>query len=298
MNTSNNARHLIVLSLSLAVVACSPAAANDTKPKLPPRPQKVATPLPARLSDAPGDSTAPRRLALTGQTRASRESAVATTTSGLVDRVLFRAGDFVKAGQVLVRIDPRTASLAVAQAEAALETAKTQAAGALRERKRLEQVGPRGAVPQVDVDRATTASQAAAAQVAQAEAALAMAKKNLSDTVIRAPFAGLVLSRNVDEGEWLNTMSNGVVARIADVDPLEIALQAPEHRLTDLADGDTMQVRFTATGQSVDAKVSRIVRAIDPRTRSFEVVLSVPNPERAYAPGLFAEASLLEGAKL
>jgi membrane fusion protein (multidrug efflux system) len=115
--------------------------------------------------------------------------------------------------------------------------------------------------------------------------------------VIKAPFAGLVLARSVDEGEWLNTMSNGVIGHLADVDPLEIALEAPEHLLMKIHPGDAMKVRFAATGQTVDAKVTRVVRAVDPRTRSFEVVAEVKNADRALAPGLFAEASLVEGAK-
>lgn len=289
MNTNTK---LAVLLFTTLASACSAAAADDTKPHLPPRPEKKTTPLPEQLAPADSSKREVAGVGLTGRTRASRESALATTISGPVAEVLFESGDFVKRGQILVRIDSKAARIAVDQADAALQTAQTQAAGALRERKRLEKVGPRGAVPQIDVDRATTAHQTSQAQVLQAQAALAMAKKSRDDTVIRAPFAGLVLARSVDEGEWLNTMSNGVVARIADVDPLEVALEAPEHLLEKIAIGDRMEVRFAATGQTVTAKVSRVVRAIDPRTRSFEVVAEVPNPERTLAPGLFAEARL------
>jgi len=296
MNTTNALKVTLLFTAALGAAACSRAEADPKRPDLPPRPDKRVQPLPDNLAAAEGQakSALPRGVGLTGRTRAHRESALATTSSGRVAQVLFEAGDFVKAGQVLVRLDAELAKLQVAQAKAALQTVRTQAAGALRERKRLEKVGPEGAVPRADVDRAVTAQETTAAQVAQAEAALALAEKGLADTAIRAPFSGLILARNTDEGEWVNTMSNAVVGRLADIDPLEIALEAPEHLLMKIHEGDTMKVRFAATGQTVDAKVSRVVRAVDPRTRSFEVVAEVKNADRALAPGLFAEARLTE----
>lgn len=283
-----------LLTLGIAASACTQADA-ETKPSLPPKPDKKVSPLPERLADSSRTrSAAARGVALTGRTRPNRVSNLATTASGRVDDVRFEVGDHVKAGAVLVRLDNRQARLSIAQAEAALATARAQAAGAERARARLDKAAPQGAVTKADLDRAVTGQDIAEAQVAQAEVALAMAKKGLEDTVIRAPFEGLVLERHADPGEWVNTMSNAVVAKIADVDPLEIALEAPEHLLGKIASGDRLSVRFSATGQSVDAKVSRVVDAVDPRSHSFEVIAEVDNAEHRLAPGLFAEASLVK----
>lgn len=284
-----------LLTLAFAGSACAKA---DAEPNaiLPPRPERTVTPLPARLVPAENKVVKAEGVSITGRTRANRESSVATARAGRVDQVKFQVGDYVEAGAIMVRLDAAQVNLAVDSAKAALRTAEAHAAGALRERKRLEKVGPQGAVPVADVERATTAHEVAQAQVAQAAAGLALAQRSVTESVIRAPFSGLVLERSADEGEWLNTMAGGVIARVADVDPLEIALQAPEHLLTEISVGDEMQVRFSATGQTATAKVRRVVRAVDPMTRSFEVVAEVPNSDRKLAPGLFAEARLVKGS--
>jgi len=279
----------ILLTVVLGGLSCAKAEAEPNV-NLPPRPERRSQPLPKRLVEPKAQVAKRSGLALTGRTRANRVSSISTMRAGLVDAVNFKAGDYVKQGAVLVRLDSAQARLQVQASEAALRTAQAQAAGALRERTRLQKVG--GAVPTADVDRAVTASDIARAQVAQAEAGLALAKKNVTDSVIRAPFSGLLLKSTANPGEWLNTMSGGVVAEFADVDPLEIALQAPEHMLGKINVDDEMQVRFAATGQTVSAKVRRIVRSVDPTTRSFEVVAEVPNAARELSPGLFAEAQL------
>lgn len=279
----------ILMTLALGAASCAQAEAEPNV-NLPPKPERRSQPLPPRLVKPDAQASKARGLALTGRTRANRVSHIATMRPGLVDAVNFKAGDYVKKGAVLVRLDSVQARLQVKASQAALQTAQAQAAGALRERTRLEKVG--GAVPTADVDRAVTASDIARAQVAQAEAGLALAKKNVADSAIRAPFSGLLLQSKANEGEWLNTMAGGVVAEFADVDPLEIALQAPEHMLGKINVEDEMEVRFAATGQTVTAKVRRIVRSVDPTTRSFEVVAEIPNADRELSPGLFAEAQL------
>lgn len=282
-----------LLTFSLAGATACEKADAEPKPTLPPRPEKKSTPLPSRLADSSArPSAATRGVGLTGRTRAHRVSKLATTASGRVDKVTFEVGDFVKAGEIMVRLDAEQARLSLASAEAALATAKAQAEGAKRDRARLEKAAPRGAVTQADLDRAVTGHQMAQAQVAQAEAAVAMARKGVSDTVIRAPFSGIVLMRSADPGEWVNTMSNAVIAEVADVDPLEIALEAPEHLLGKISVGDEVTVRFSATDQEVTAKISRVVAAVNPSSHSFEVVAEVKNPEHRLAPGLFAEAKL------
>lgn len=286
----------ILLTLSIPLAACSQAGA-EPKPSLPPKPEKTEKPLPKRLVAPKDGRAAARGLELTGRTRAHRVSDLATTTSGQVDKVRFEVGQRVKAGAILVRLDGEQARLSLANAEAALQTARAQAKGAARERARLEKAAPKGAVTRADLDRAVTGHDIAKAQVAQAEAAVAMAQKGVSDTVIRAPFGGLVLARYADPGEWVNTMGNSVVAKIADVDPLEIALEAPEHLLGKIAVGDELEVRFSAVDREVRAKVSRVVAAVDARAHSFEIIAEIDNSDHSLAPGLFAEAHRIEEAQ-
>ncbi len=222
-------------------------------------------------------------------------------------------GGFFEAGVELLRIDPTDYRLQVVQAEAqiaqaqlTLETEEAQAEVARREWESLGEGEARPLlrrVPQIARARAALSS---------AQAALAQAERNLEKTRIAAPFAGRVLRKNVDIGQYVTPGTS--VATIYSVDYAEIRLPLPDEDLAyvDLPlsyRGGGSQKRQPVVllraefGQRQHSWTGRIVRTdgtIDPRTRMIHAIAQVadpygrgPDPDRPpLAVGMFVEAEI------
>lgn len=276
---------------TVLISGCGQLAGESQASPLPARPTPKAHKLPEQLlkSDAPAKSDG---VQLTGRTQAHEDSTVSPAGVGVIKEVRFKLGDHVKKGQVLVVIDSAMPRLQVYQAAAALKLAKAQAAGARREAKRLAAALKNKAVPQVNADMAQTQADAAEAQVEVAKAALAQARQYLREMLVRAPFDGLITARLTDPGERINGMSVTVVARLERIDPMDVVLDAPAELLTKLKIGDPIHLRFPSTQQEADAKIARIVRAVSPRSGSFQVIVELDNPDGAFVAGSFAEGTI------
>lgn len=289
----------VLLLLAVALSAGCNEARGD-KAQLPAKPPKAATSgAPsgqAKAGAPPAGSATPGTgddgsIKLTGTAAAHRQSLVSVSGMGLIVKLHVREGDFVKKGQVLCQLDASGSALRLRQAKAALELAKVQQAGAERERGRLQRLKKDNAVAGAQVDQAATGYDAASAGVAQAQAAVAMASKAVADSIVRAPFAGLVVQRLKAEGEWVSTMPPAPIIMLAEVDPLDVTIQAPEHLMTKIQKGDPVSVHFAATDKTVAATVTRVVPMVRPPARSFTVIVELPNPDGELQPGLFAEVT-------
>ncbi len=229
---------------------------------------------------------------LTGTTLAHRSTQVSAAGSGLLAELKVREGDFVTAGQVIATLDRRDSHLRAQQAEAVVKSARVQLAGAERELARLEKLAKDSAVPAADVDRLTTARDAAKAGVEMAEAALAVAHKSEGDADVRAPFGGLVTARLKGEGEWISTMPPAPLIALVEVTPLDLKIDVPAALLTHVKAGDPVTVRLASVGREIATRITRIVPQVVPQTRMFTVYAELPNDDHTLAPGLFAEVRL------
>lgn len=239
-----------------------------------------------------GTPAASGGMRLTGSTSARRRSQVAAAASGMVESMLVREGDMVAEGAVIARLDSRMARLQLDQANAALAGGRAQLAGAEREVKRLSALAARNAVPRAELERAETAVDGAKAQVAAHRAAVGMAKRNVDEAVIKAPFAGMIVRRLKSEGEWVSTMPPAPLVELIEVSPLELRVEAPERLLSRLKVGDRFTAQATALGRTFEAHVTRIVADVNPANRSFLVIAEVPNADGTVPPGVFVEVTL------
>jgi len=305
---------LVSLSLSMAFLSsCSresdvarlpPSAAAPTAqaaPKADPAPKPTTAPLAAAEKPASIDDKAsadaiplppPGSSFLSGQTEAHRRSTLTPKVSSAVTRVHVRDGDIVKNGQALVTLDTQDFSLRTQQAEAGLQAAKVQLDSAKLDWNRSKSLLDDKAVPQAQFDMADARMKGAQAGVAQAETAVAMGRKALRDATIHAPFNGIIVKRLVNEGEYATVMPATPLVIIEEVDPLDLRIQIPSTNLDKVKAGDPIRVRFPATGQSLDARLTRVVAAMDPRTRTFSAIAELPNKDRALRSGLYAEVML------
>lgn len=284
-----------VAHLPAGQAAAAPSAAA-TKPA---PPSATTAPTAAPANPTPEEATGavpappPGSTFFSGQTEAHRKSTLTPKVSSAVTRVHVRDGDYVKAGQALVTLDTRDFTLRLQQAEAALQAARVQLDSAKLDWNRTKSLLDEKAVPQSQFDMVDARYKGAQAGVLQAETAVAMGKKALQDATVHAPFAGLIIKRMVNEGEYASVMPATPLVVIEESDPLDLRVQVSSTEVAKVKVGDAIRARFPATGQTIEARLTRVVSSMDPRTRTFSAIAELPNKDHSLRSGLYAEVTLV-----
>ena len=305
-------RTMTVLALAVSLFAACDREANvarlpESSPASKPEPAvkpavaaQAAVPAEKPAAATPTDAASdtiplppPGSSFLSGQTEAHRRSTLTPKVSSAVTRVHVRDGDIVKNGQALVTLDTQDFALRTQQAEAGLQAAKVQLDSAKLDWNRSKSLLDDKAVSQAQFDMADARLKGAQAGVAQAEAAVAMGRKALRDATIHAPFNGIIVKRLVNEGEYATVMPATPLVILEEVDPLDLRIQIPSTNLDKVKAGDTIRVRFPATNQTLETRLTRVVAAMDPRTRTFSAIAEMPNKDHALRSGLYAEVTIL-----
>ncbi len=199
--------------------------------------------------------------------------------------------------------DIRAAEAQVAQAKAQLDKAKAMRLQLELRRRDVEaaEEGVRQAEAALRMSRASTIRDTISAQdirsaeamVAQAKANLDYAEAQLANTFIYAPAAGFVVKREIDPGE----MASPAVPLLSLVDNGIVKVKCPlsEERLELVSEGQPVTVTFDALpGQVFTGRVKVIIAAASAASRSFELQVSVPNPQRLIKSGMFARVTVVE----
>jgi RND family efflux transporter MFP subunit len=215
----------------------------------------------------------------TGPVRARAEAVLAAKGSGQIRRIRVEVGDRVKAGQVLVEMDASMTSIAVENGRAAVRLAEANLAGAERELTRATSLQAQEAMADAGFDRVKTGHDLAAAQLDQARAGLKMAEQQLNDTVIVAPFDGVVTGRFANAGNSVTAVPVTPIVSLADVDHLEARLAVPEGVEHFVQAGQKVTGLTTPGGQRFEAKVRVKNAVVDPMSRTVEVLVDVVKVE-------------------
>jgi RND family efflux transporter MFP subunit len=142
-----------------------------------------------------------------------------------------------------------------------------------------------------DVEDALTGATSAEGQVADARARLANAEKQLSKTVLRAPFTGIVANVTVSEGDVVQSGTS--LLSVLGPTTLRLEASVPVEDLAAVKPGSDVQFTVTGFEQRVfDGKIQRVSPAVDPATRQVRVIVSLPNAERSLVAGLFADGRI------
>jgi RND family efflux transporter MFP subunit len=289
------ARPLPAVLFFLATVSCQGNSEVVRLPQTQTAPAVAAAPAPpapAAPVDPPAAAAGNASPFLSGTTEAHRKSTLTPKVSSAVTRVHVREGDMVKQGQPLVTLDTRDFVLRSQQAEAARDGAKVQLDAAKLDWTRIQSLLAEKAVPQSQFDMIDARYKGAKAGLAAAETAVAMGQKALHDSVIRAPFDGLIVKRFVNEGEYASVMPATQLVTIEEIDPMDLRIQVPSSDMAQVTVGSPVHVRLPAMGQELDLRLTRVVPASDARTRTFSAIVEIPNPEHSLRSGLYAEVSL------
>jgi multidrug efflux system membrane fusion protein len=218
---------------------------------------------------------------------------VTARVAGVVDRVLFAEGNTVAVDKVLVEIEPERYRLAVESAQATYEkaqAAKADAEAGLKRRETVITQNP-GLIPGEELETWRTKVLLAASDVAQTKAALDQAKLNLHDAYVRAPFSGILQTRTVQTGQYVQV--GNVLATLVRRDPLLLRFQVPERDAAQMHPGIKAAFKVRDDEREFGAQIVHVGAAADETTRMVAVTAEVRDPNAvALRPGAFAEITV------
>ncbi len=211
-------------------------------------------------------------VAVRGYTEASKRVGVRARTKGLIEDSPFAQGDSVKEGDVLCRLDLANRRTELAQTEAQLASARRD-----YEAARMLQGKSFVSASKLATDKA---------RMDLAMAAVDQMKYDIGWTSIKAPIAGVLVSKPAEAGGFLQT--GDVCATVSVLDPLIVVAQAGEREIPAIHTGMTASAHL-ATGETVTGRVRFIAPAADLATRTFRVEVEVANPGLKLREGVTAE---------
>jgi RND family efflux transporter MFP subunit len=241
---------------------------------------------------SPGVTSVTSNVTFTGTIAARYDMPIGIEgDAGRIIGVYVEAGDHVKRGQLLAKIDESVWQPQVNRLAASLEQAKAQAALSAAEYRRAAAVESAGALSAEEIEKRRALSITDAANVKVAAAMLAEADARLNRTRVVAPADGIVLTRKAEVGQ---TASPGGEAlfRLANGGEIEMRGQVAEQDMAVLTVGQPADVRLVGSAQPFEGRVRLLGAVIDPVTRLGDIRISLkPNP--ALRPGAFARGSVL-----
>jgi RND family efflux transporter MFP subunit len=261
----------LTLAAALAAAGCSRHA---EKASLPP-PGAAAARAVRTVKPAARVETGLARA--TGMIRAREDAVLSAKATGQIKRVRVNLGDRVKAGTPLAEMDATNARIALENAKSMERLAAARFAEAERDAARAKTVFDQEGMAQAQFDQAQTGREIAAAQLDQARAALKAAQQAVDDTVITAPFAGVVTAKYRNAGDTVTLMPVSPIVGLTDVDHLEIKLTVPEALEPAIQPGAIVEGNTTPGGQKFQAKVRVKSAVVDPVNRTVEVLADVVN---------------------
>lgn len=222
---------------------------------------------------------------------------VGSQVSGIVKKLYADFNDQVKAGQILLELDPSLNKAQLAQSMANLASAKASLDLAKANEARNRGLYAKEYVTRQDLDTSIQALKAAEAQVALAAAQVERDRTNLNYTVIRSPVSGVVVSREVDVGQSVAaSLQAPVLFKIAqDLSHMQIDSNYAEADVGNIRIGQPATFRVDAFPNRSFHGVVRQVR-LNPTTQqnvvTYDVVISVDNPDQVLLPGMTAYVSI------
>lgn len=238
------------------------------------------------------------KLVYTGTLEAWQKINVTPDVGGKIARIYVNEGDRVSKGQVLAELDTQTVTLQLQQAEASLAVARARFLDAQTNLERMERLRKENAVSEQQYEQVRLAFEAAKAQLDQAQAAVNLARHSLDVSIMRAPFSGIVASKNADVGDVINPMmgsfspTSGILT-LVDFSRIKIRIDVSPADIGRVAKGQTAILRVPSlTGQEFRGTVHVVNLAADPLTKKFGVEVAVENPQLVLRPGTFGEITL------
>jgi RND family efflux transporter MFP subunit len=286
-----------LIGLGLAGIGLAAASGCTSKTAAP---QALSEPPPALLSAENLFVAETQRLQsgplVSGTLTAERAATIRAELPGTVLQAVVEEGQPVARGQVLGRLNDDAVSDLVLSARSAVRTATEAVVVAKRNAERAEKLASAGAMADRELEQAKWSVTSAEAGLADANARLAAAEKQLGYTVFRAPFAGVVSERAVNPGD--NVSVGNPLFSVVDPTSLRLEAQVPVSALGALKVGTPVPfVVDAATDRGFEGRITRINPAVDPATGQVRITVSLPNKGGKLVAGLFAQGRVAVEAR-
>ena len=230
---------------------------------------------------------------LDGVAEAINRSTVSAQTSGRVIEVGFDVDDYVRQGDVIVRIEDTKQQAAVRQAKANLRNVVARRQDAAQEFERIEGVFAKQAVSEAEMDRAATALEQARASEQAAVAALHQAEQELAYTLVKAPYNGIVTERLIEVGE--NARPGSPLMTGLSLDSMRISVDVPQNLMESIR--AERNAHAEVNGQWIKASKVTVFPVGDPRSDTFEVRLQLPDGVEGIFPGMYIKVGFVAGSQ-
>jgi RND family efflux transporter MFP subunit len=293
MEKTTNHQKLVIVVLAAAalftVAACKKQAAktDGSAETFGASPVKIFKVVRERITE---------KITYTSTLEALTKINITPETGGKISRIYVQAGDRVAKGQLLAELETESIRLQVKQAEAAVAVAEASKADALRNKERMDRLIKESAVSEQQSEKIQLAYEAASAQLEQARAGLNMARHALEVSIMRAPFSGVVASKNAEVGDVINPMMGGFgggaggVLTLMDYSKVKIAVDISSEDIGRIRKGQEAVLRVgSLPGREFRGSVSVVNLTADPQTKKFGVEVVINNPDASLRPGTFGD---------
>ncbi len=220
-----------------------------------------------------------------GTIRSRATSHLSSRRLARVLEVRATVGAAVKAGEILALLDDRDVRARLEQARAALEAARAGAAQAEAEHERVRRLFEKQAATPRDFEAAEARGKAARARIAQAESAVRESEVEAGESVIRAPFDGVVSERAAEPGDL--AVPGRPLFAVYDPARLRLEVDVPEACAAKATRGVEIRVRVDAPERELAGRVEEVTPVADPQSRTFLVKVALPE-DGLLRPGAFA----------
>jgi len=275
--------------------------------------------------------TLARTVPVAGTLAADEQAQLGMKVAGRLETISVDLGDPVRRGQVIARLVPTDFQLRISQSQNLLDQARAslgiapgtpnavvppektsvvkQAAATLNQarltRDRMANLFEQQLIPQQDLDTAEANFGVAEARYQQAiedargrqavlgqrMSELEIARQQLSDSMLKAPFDGMIQERLVGPGDYVAAGAPVVV--LVRVHPLRLRLAVPERESANVRNGQEVRVTVEGDPATYAGRVARISPAISEDNRTLQIEAEVPNPDARLRPGAFARAEIV-----
>ena len=224
----------------------------------------------------------PREYRLDGTVEAIRQSTVSAQTSGQVEEILFDVDDFVRQGDLIVRLKDTEQQARLAEAEARLKASTARVDEAREQRARTRELFTRQLVAEAAMDKAETAL----------ESTIQQALEQLQYTRVRAPYTGIVTHRHVQTGEIANP-GQPLMSGIS-LDELRVTVDVPQSLVPQIRKLNKASVLEPGNGYINVEKIT-IFPFADHGSNTFKVRLDLPTGVKNLFPGMYVKTAFVTG---
>ncbi len=284
MNRSNSFPALWLL-IATSALSCSP--------QTPPRPKVAVTVASVSLRDMAHEISA------SGTVEAWQSASVQAQVAGIIQRVAFKAGDQVQAGQVLFQIDSRPYHAELERLQGVLARDAAQARNAVAEARRADELFAKSLISQAEQEQKRSAAAALEATVRSDSGSLRAARINFENTTVRAPIPGRTGEVLIKEGNLVKSSDIGnPLVTINQTHPIRVRFTLPERDLPLVlrrrASGVPVHIHPQGDDStSIPGTLSFVDNGVDPATGTILLKADVQNPGGMLWPGEFVGVSLI-----